>query len=159
MPAGTVLLIPGFAGTALTTPASFGGLGPPLTVWLCYPTLVAGGWAWLGLEPDGVTPAFPGLGTLTPGGPLSDYYGTFVSEFSRIGWTVYGASIDWRWDLRTIAASVADYIVTLSAGGPVNVVGHSPRRPHRTRRTPDTPASGSVRRRRPGRWPGRTASR
>jgi hypothetical protein len=73
MARGTVLFVPGTAGSQLITPPSFGGLGDPITVWLHYGVMLAGGWRWLALAPDGVTPTFPGVGTLTPGPPLPDY--------------------------------------------------------------------------------------
>lgn len=105
----TVIVVPGISGSELYTPPAFFGYGAPIKVWLNYPLIAAGAWRWLELQPDGITPSFPGVGILTPGQPVAPYYDTIGLYLGRAGYDVVGCPCDWR---RTIASD-ADRLVSL----------------------------------------------
>lgn len=121
----TLVYVPGFAGSELATPRSLFGLGPPIPVWLSYPTLIAGGWRWLELAADGITPVTPLTGPLTPGRPLADYYGAGIEQWEGLGWRVYSPHLEWRGTLQADGQRLADLIAILNDEGPVMIVAHS----------------------------------
>ncbi len=121
----TLLIVPGVAGSEITTPPSFFGLGPPIKVWLSYAGMVAGTWRWLALAADGVTPTFPGVGALNAGPLVTPYYDVALSWFVSRGYRVYAAQNFWLGVLENDAINLAAQIVSLSAEAPIHVLAHS----------------------------------
>lgn len=123
--AGSILLVPGIGGNALSTPPTLFGLLPNLQVWLNYVSLLGGNWIFLGLEPDGRTPVVPLTGPLVPGNALRDYYSPFVQEMNGLGWQVYSARLDWRGTIADDGARLADQVRDLRSVRPISLVAHS----------------------------------
>lgn len=125
MSAPIVLLVPGVSGSELYTPPSFFGLGPRIKVWLSYSTIAAGGWRWLALAPDGISPTVPLTGPLVPGGPLIDYYGILVNSLNARGWPVSWPQLDWRQTIALDGARLAAAIRAQIGYAPIHLVCHS----------------------------------
>lgn len=119
-----VVLVPGIGGCELYTSPSTVLVGSQ-RVWLGYRALLAGFWRVLGLAPDGLSPPNPLYPSLAAGPPLPSYYGICSDWLSSRGWTVFGASLDWRGSIVRDAALLVDTIRTASATGPVRILAHS----------------------------------
>lgn len=122
---GTIILVPGFGGSMLTTPPSFFGYGPPIGVWLNPPALAAGGWRLLGLAADGVTPDVPLTGRLSAGYPLPYYYSVFQNWFAARGWRVVSPVGDWRLELDIDRDALLNTVYAEAANAPLHLIGHS----------------------------------
>jgi len=125
VPTPIVLLVPGVSGSELFTPPTLFGFGPPIRVWLNYAVIAGGGWRWLTLAADGVSPTVPLTGPLVPGGPLGDYYGLLITSLNNRGWPVSWPRLDWRQEIALDGARLAAYIRTLTQYSPVHLVCHS----------------------------------
>jgi len=79
----------------------------------------------LGLAPDGITPDVPGLGQLSPGPTLGEYYCTFSRELSRRGWRTVDARLDWRETIARDAQRLADQVIALRDARPIHLLCHS----------------------------------
>lgn len=121
----TILVVPGTGGSELFTGPTLFGLGPPVRVWLSYATLVAGGWRWLALQPDGRTSSFPGVGQLAPGWLLPPYYSVLTSYLASRGWLVRAPSLFWPGVIESDAQATAAYIQSLASEAPIHCLAHS----------------------------------
>lgn len=123
MPA--LLIVPGLGGNEIWTPPSFFGLGDRIKIWLNYAGITVGIWRWLALAADGLTPTFPGVGSLDAMGPTEPYYSISYQWFSNRGYAVSFASNFWLGPIESDAISLAHQITGMYAQAPVNILAHS----------------------------------
>lgn len=121
----SVMIVPGIGGNELHTLSTFFGIGPPQTIWLNQAVILLGGWRWLWLAPDGLSPRFAGLQPLFPGCPLPKYYAAAETYFSQRGYNVRGARLDWRGTIAASAAALVDRLRLFAAEGPFHLLAHS----------------------------------
>jgi hypothetical protein len=119
-----VYFVPGIAGTQLNGPAP-----TELNYWANYTELALGGLIALELAADGVSPASPCGVALTPGLPLSAYYGSAMTGLQQqLGsqYVVVPWGYDWRQDLLTTGQQLAAAILAqATAATPAVIVAHS----------------------------------
>lgn len=120
---GVVWIVPGIGGCDIGLPVP--ALSGPVRIWLDYVVMLSGAWRSLGLLPDGITSWTPGVGVMTPGNPLVDYYGLLASHLVADGWRVIGAQLDWRGTIQRDGQRLADAIMAAPGVAPHHLVAHS----------------------------------
>jgi hypothetical protein len=119
---GTLVIVPGLAGSSLQVDFVAFGLRP---VWLEYLALAGTAVRALELGPDGVSPESPSIVNGVEFGPaLPTYYLTAFNYFNQYLVT-RRAGYDWRLDIQQIGSDFAEDVRPLLAEGPVYLVCHS----------------------------------
>lgn len=119
-----VVYLPGNLGSPL-------GLlrGPdanPSPVWPDPLALLHGGFAYLDLAPDGVSPGPISLPCgMVPGPPLDLFYGPLYRFLLSLGYTVLSLGWDWRLSLSTLGPRIWQQIRAVVGTSPFAVVAHS----------------------------------
>lgn len=121
--ADTVIVVPGFLGSELSSGSSYGLYTP--TVWLNPVNLLTGGFPRLRLAVPGEPSPPPPGPPLREGGPLPLYYGLLCGYLSSRGWRVVTPKADWRKPIMHDAANLAALIRSDSSLWPVRIVCHS----------------------------------
>lgn len=122
MAAGTVVLVPGTAGSELYW-ERVPFVRP--VAWLSPPTLLAGAFNQMSLPVSGEGGSGLPVGSFSGGGPLPFYYGILMDRLTRAGWSVLAPQLDWRREISHSAAILAQLIRASAHLSPLKVVAHS----------------------------------
>jgi hypothetical protein len=124
-PATTVLVIPGFAGSALDLPRPAIG-APPLRIWINYTELAISGLDDMQLDATGLNPGPLATRALAVNGfSIDGYYRPLIQTLGDVGYVTENRPYDWRISNRIHVGPLQSRMAALDAAGPWAVVAHS----------------------------------